>query len=378
MILLRRLRPWFLLPALLGGCGALALAPVAQGHTGFLSDRAFELEATIEGETALELRQGPWAPYRGAPPDESSAREALTRTALRLALEGAPLYLERSHVELDAWSSAGKVRYRARVSGVVRDAETPLGRGAYQDRPGVRFRWPDASASEARPRYEALVDGGVLRVGVIFGQMRPDGEEGEEVGLWSRRVFEEWLRSNLFAEEGATEPGSRRWSRQALATRIEVEVFGPESFPIEGNEEQGRAALRGLIRRSSVVYLNGHTRLPIFRPLTERESYTPAQHRVMVLDTCWSYHEYTRDLLDHGGDVQVVATDGRVVTGSVGSFQSLLAGLLRGACEPGEGASWMALLGAMNDRAEERARARAGRVEARMEPPEVYGVSPGW
>lgn len=378
MIVFRRLRPWFLLPALLGGCEAIAVSPVAQGRTGFLSDRAFELEATIEGDAPTEVGQSrPWDPYRASSPEERVAREALVRVAQRLTLEGAPLYLERSHVEMDTWPTASKVRFQARVSGVIRDTEAPAGREAYRDRPGVHFRWPDEHAFTMRPRYEALVQEGVLRIGVVFGQMRPDGEEGEEVGLWSRRVFEEWLQSNFFEQKEPAAPGTRRWSRRADTLQIEVEVLGPESFPIQGGEEQGHAALRGVIQRSAVVYLNGHTRLPIFRPLTERESYTP-RHRIVVLDTCWSYHEYTRDLLDHGGDVQVVATDGRVVTGSVGSFQVLLAGLLAGAHEPERGASWMELLAAMNDRAEERSKARAGQVEARMEPPEVYGVSPGW
>ena len=380
------------LVALLAGCSSLLAAgcssplfPVGQGHTGFLSDRAFEIEATVEGEAPLR-DLGPWSSDPTRSPREQLAMEALRGLSRRLALDGTPLFLERSHIDLETRPVDGnRLYFQARIDGVIRDSEAPAGRDAYRDRPGLRFRWPAPAAHALRPRYEELTRAGVLRVGVVFGQMRPGSEEGEEENggvedeaLWSRRAFEGWLRAVGFRED--TDParaGQRLWSRPGVIT-AQVEVRGPEEFPIEGRNEEGNGELRALIQRSAVVYVNGHTRLPVFGALQEAASYLPRRPRVLVLDTCWSYHDATRGVLDATDEAQVVSTDGRVVTGSVDSFRALLEGLLAGVEAPGGGASWVELLGVMNDLAEERSRERAGLVGERLEPPEVYGVSPGW
>ena len=102
------------------------------------------------------------------------------------------------------------------------------------------------------------------------------------------------------------------------------------------------------------------------------ESWRPARPRLVFADTCSSYfHEATR-AQSVSGPAHLIVTDGRTVTGSIESFFPVIDALQA----PDKAETWRALLVRMNDLAAARAAERRGKVEAILEPPEVYGVVP--
>ena len=348
----------FTLGGLLTGC-AEPRPIVSQGHTRFLSDRAWEIDATVRGS----------APASGAWLD-------LVRQADALAARGKPLFLSQARVTFAPAPGAG-LAYEARVESFAR-----LERGGlYGDEPGVSFRWPPPEAALAAPRYEALARGGMLRVGAVFGQMRPDDASptADDEGWWSWRTLREALQQHGYEPRpdplGAV---ATIWRRSVGDLVVEVELRGPDEFSLASDGAGGAGRMRALLGRSAVVYVNGHAQRAAFAPIDELASYLPARSRLLVLDLCWSYFDHARRVLDAAGDAQVITTDGRVVTGSVVSFSELLTGLVDGVARPSTGARWLTLLGAMNEAAAARAVDRSGQVTGVMEPPEVYGVSPAW
>lgn len=371
------------------GCSG-TITPLGRGSTGFWSDRAFEIDATIEGAFEVEGREGCMPGWQRSCMDQEElsilADGALLAYAGRAAAAGKPLFLERARISKSFGQASalegGKLRvpWAIRVESLARKEEASAER--FQDEDGLRFAWPPEGTGRQRPRYELLAEDGLLRVGAIFGQMNPEDSPLDE-GEWSARTFVSGLRDGGYTEQDdPLRPGQLVWRRQTDALTVEVEAIFPAYFPLKKREDEVRERLRALIQRSELVYINAHTDLAPLDALRDPSSYQPGHYRIVSLDTCWSYHQYTQGILAAAPGAHVISTDGRVITGSVGSFERLLGGLAAGAEAwrrgRDEAPGWEDLLGAMNEEAASRAQQRGAQVEEKLRPPEVYGVSRLW
>ncbi|MBA2544890.1 MAG: hypothetical protein H0V17_34930 [Deltaproteobacteria bacterium] len=113
--------------------------------------------------------------------------------------------------------------------------------------------------------------------------------------------------------------------------------------PLPDDAEAVTEAIDGALASHDIVYYNGHN----FAGELEIDSVV--EHRIVVLDTCWSAQHYGA----WSDSVELIANSERAITGSVYSFVDLLDGLLAR-----DGRSWRALLAPANASAVDRAALR--------------------
>ena len=373
------------------GC-AEPYTPVSPGAIGYLSDNALEIDARFQRTVHVpcdEVGEG-----RSSGSGGSRASTRLLRDVHAVghdaALRGRPLMLEHAAVSVDVQSvkaeGAGQceVRYEGHVESLITSSEMEARgttRDAYEGDAEIEFGLPGDGALEAAPDYGALGEDDTLDVGVVFGQMNPDGLQDDDAGYWSARALEgHLLEKGLTVDVGRGAAGGRLMEGRVGRTRVRVEIVDPGGFSL-GADGASKAALLGtMLAQHEVVYLNGHAFQTGMEALWDAGSYgSSAQYRVVVLDICWSYYAYAKKILDavDAGRVAVVAVPGRVVTGSVNSFALLIDALTAGV-EAGGGDRWYGILRRMNALAEERATTRAGVIDPALREAEVYGVGSLW
>ena len=147
------------------------------------------------------------------------------------------------------------------------------------------------------------------------------------------------------------DPRHRAWSRDVLIRALRARGFHevtPDRF------ERGmfvidivlvtdvRHELTDALATHDVVYYNGHSasgEIPIV---------APDEHRIIVLDSCWTTQLYSKRLV---GRHDVISNTERSITGSIQSLVILIDGLEARS-------SWDSILARLNERAEHRANAR--------------------
>jgi hypothetical protein len=365
---------------------------MSQGVTGYVSDRAWEIDAEVYGSVDAQpsAAGNDRSAYLHTSVDQKITDD-LEQVATILQSEGRPLLLERARVDFDvarttsAQVSGRPVAWHARVQSLATHFEVPTGLAAYTNDARAQFHLPPPDAFRSRPGYAQLAADGVLRVGVLFGQMSKGDLVAEDDGQWSRTALEKDLAANGYKRIEPQDTAWTRWEKTLGSLRVHVDVGGPETFPLLGDEAQARATLRSFVAGHEFVYLNGHANQPSLDALGDPRAFEPAAYRILMFDVCWSYFLYTRPALDAApwGQTHVVNASGRVVTGSVESFSLMLHGVAKAtaaAMQNGEAESpsWIELLQPMNQQASARARVRRGKVIADLEPPEIYGVSGVW
>lgn len=380
-----------LLLALCSACSK-PFTPMSHGVTGYVSDRAWEIDADVYGALPSQPSTSVNSPGANVQTSlDQKVTDDLERVASILQNEGRPLLLDRAQVDFDVRTSStnekssGPVSWHARVQSLATYAEVPDGAAAYTSDARALFHLPPPEAYRTRPGYGQLAADGVLEVGVLFGQMSEGDLAATDDGLWSQRAFEQDLAAHGYAK--LDRPGSAwaTWESSIGSLRVSVDVAGPEVFPLLGDADQARSTLRSLVASHELVYLNGHANQESLDALGDPQAFEPATYRVVVLDLCWSYFLYSRPALDAApwGQTHVVNASGRVITGSIESFSLLLHGVTKSASESMQGSdsespTWIDLVRAMNEQAAGRAEARRGKVIADLEPPELYGVSGVW
>jgi hypothetical protein len=354
----RSFTPAILLFASLGACGCgEAYRPVSPGRTGYLSDRAIEIDVEMELSSENEL------------------------FAVEAALEsgGTPLFLDRAHVKS---ADAGGGRVRTHVTSFAREEELlelDSTIGAYPRSARPRFRLPDDEARASAPAYGRLAEDGVLTVSALFGEMAKDGLAPDDAAYWSLAAFSLDLERHGYALD-ANVTGYRRYRKGEGELAVQIAVYGPELLRV-GHDDEGAIVLRHAIAESDIVYVDEHAFQKGLEVLADPAAYDPARYRILVLDTCYSYSLYTRWVLDAAspGSTHVVNTDGRVVTGSVESFGAMLHAVVAEVGAPTfRSRTWLSLVGEMNDLAAARAGRRRDVPDERLRPAEVYGVSGVW
>ena len=332
--------------------------PVSEGVTGWSSDRALEIDATIEGHADIVC---------GTPSAQPSLEQDLRSRASELGANGTPLFLERALVSYEVGpalleGATCTLPYRAHVSSFASFEEIVArsGRpGAYRRSP---FRHVDPSALRERPPYRAYVADGELTIGAVFGQMDTDDLSDDDDGFWSMAVFEEhWIELGFDCRRRF---GSRGTCEGTVNdTPVRVTYIGPELFPVRACALGKESLLEELIRSSDILYINGHAFQGGLQPLYEPGAYPEQQPRLVMLDLCWASLWMLPDLRRSlaGRWVDIVASPRRVVTGSVESITKLSDRVVSR-----EDPSWGALMRELNVAAQARADERRELVDASL------------
>ena len=147
------------------------------------------------------------------------------------------------------------------------------------------------------------------------------------------------------------EPAHRAWSRNALVRALRARGFREVTAD---RFERGelvvdivlvtavRHELTEALATHDVVYYNGHSErgeIPIV---------APDEHRIIVLDSCWTTQLYSERLV---GNHDVISNTERSITGSIQSLVMLIDGLEARS-------SWDSIVANLNERAERRATGR--------------------
>jgi hypothetical protein len=367
--------------------------PVSQGVTGYVSDRAWEIDAELQGVTRVPpppagqnlSASGAWASV------DQRLNNDLQAIASILNSEGRPLFLDRAFVQLEAdhattaMLQGGDIAWHARVQSLATTREVARGPGAYFDDDRASFRRAPAEALRAAPDYAALAADGLLSIGALFGQMGTEGLTPTDDGFWSRKAFEQDLLNNGYRQVGARLAGYCTYETNFGSLRVQVDVAGPELFTLLGDVDQARNLVRSHIAQHEVAYINGHSLQDSLDAIGAPDAFASGEYRILALDLCWSYHLYTRSALNAAprGQTHIVNATGRVVTGSVESISALMHTLAKStarerAYTPEAGPAWIDILRSMNELADARALARRGQVKEDLQPAEIYGVSGVW
>ena len=355
------------------GC-AEPYTPVSEGTSGWSSDRALEIDATLEGEPRVACGVATVADLQAVEQDWGAQVDQLSEA-------GTPLFLDRARVRLAIGAitddAAGcRLPYRVRIESFASHEEIAAEGGDVARYAAAPFRQLDPHALGDQPTYSAFGVDGLISIGAVFGQMNPDTlEEGDEA-YWSMRAFEaHWAERGLRCRRRFGQVGTCEGRVGDLS--IYVSYLGPELFGVRAPAVEKQMWLRSLIGNNDVVYVNGHAFQAGLDPLYEPTAYPDNQPRLIILDICWASLTMLPQMREAlvGHSVDVVATPRRVVTGSVGSFTLLTDAVMAGSQAPSKGARWASLLAAMNDEAQVRAAAREERVDPTLRPPEIYGVA---
>ncbi len=227
-----------------------------------------------------------------------------------------------------------------------------------------------AAAAPEAPRYDALLADGRITVAALFLRMDEDVPLARDPGAWSYQALLADLEARGFRRT-AFDPAADAVTLEGAmpgGPRLVVDLLGPRSLPHYRGADVTRR-LAAALDRHEIVYYDGHAfrgrllalRLP---PAADRPDY-----QIVLLDTCWSRQHYGAAFGAVAPTVDLVSNGERSITGSVESFAAFLVALKGGA-------SWPALLSAMNRPAEARAAGRAAAgAGVRFRLPERFAVS---
>lgn len=357
------MRASLLLPSLivLASCASPPELLVSQGRLGYLSDRAHELGATIDGQATVDRRDGCDGSASVCIDDEQlgqATRAAFVDAAERHATRGAPLFPERARIETRVMHAAPRadgridVRFELDMTSFARASEHPSQPWVYPSDETTSFVASD-DARLSLPTPLASLEGRDVTIAVVLGQIAAEAGY-DDPASWSRRHLAESLVAHGFTRDrGKLRRGA-----------ITVDIVGPDDAPL--STERAADEVAAAFRDADVVYISGHARSGLLAKVTHADRPT-----LVFLDLCWSYYLDAREQRERVPAAALVVTDGAVVTGSIDNVAILVDGLIE---DGGRDRSYRALLARLNDAAEVRARQRAGKVDRELADPEVYGV----
>lgn len=241
-------------------------------------------------------------------------------------------------------------------------------------------------AATVYPEYDLLVADGRIDMAIIFGQIKHGELENTDWGFLSfnglTREFQQ--RGFQIVETYDDNRGHRLEATYPGDLVIDIEMWTPVGFADNVPREEANERFRTALRNHEIVYYNGHAFYGSLRVLDDPEAYPQDTYQVLMMDSCWSYAYYTKQIFrnrateeDPNGYalVDVVNNTEPGISGSYATAAILWTSIFRGASMVRVGTdaslySWNNINAYMNEHAEYRARART-----QYPNPEIYGVS---
>jgi hypothetical protein len=165
---------------------------------------------------------------------------------------------------------------------------------------------------------------------------------------------------------------------------VSIDMYTPVGFADSVPRDEANQRFRDAIRGNEIVYYNGHAFYGSLQVLDDRDAYPQDTYQIILMDACWSYAYYTKQIFrnratdadpDGYALVDVVNNTEPGITGSERTATVLWDNIFKGAGQVRAGGdatlySWNNIITYMNEHAEARARRRTSHPN-----PEIYGAS---
>jgi len=236
------------------------------------------------------------------------------------------------------------------------------------------------------PEYDLLVEDGRIDMVVIFGQITHGDLERNDWGWIGFHQFSRSLRGIGFrvVEDFADDMGHRMERTFPGGLVVTIKIYTPVGVADHVPREEANELFRAAIGENEIVYYNGHAFYGSLSVLDDPEVYPADRYQIVMMDACWSYAYYTKQIFRNRATeddpdgyrlVDVVNNTEPAISGSNQTAVILWNSVFKGAAEvhaggTGELYSWNNTVEYMNEHAEARAARRTTYPD-----PEIYGVS---
>lgn len=241
-------------------------------------------------------------------------------------------------------------------------------------------------AATVYPEYDLLVEDGRIDMVVIFGQITHGDLESNDWGWIGFNQFSRSLRYIGFrvVDDFADDMGHRMERTFPGGLIVSIKIYTPVGVADHVPREEANELFREAIGGNEIVYYNGHAFYGSLSVLDDPEVYPADRYQIVMMDACWSYAYYTKQIFrnratDDDPDgyalVDVVNNTEPAISGSNQTAIVLWENVFKGAAEVHAGGtaelySWNNIVEYMNEHAEARAARRTTYPD-----PEIYGVS---